>query len=1159
MVVLAYSRGRGRVNATGRGGRSFSTSSRGRGRGRSLTWTRPDAPSNTSPPLCSTQRAPPPVGRPATIPRASARLPRDPIVAAVTAAAPRAGGNNRIWINKEGRVSDRGGDRGTNSSSRATLPQRPTTMRRPSAVAAATAPALAVPNHHSPHGSSAAFSKMPKSVNRVWKNTSSGSSSSTAQNAVVGITTALGGGEASAGGDTNKAASLSKSKPAVSGTGMGRALSSSASAAPRNNRGNLVWTKAGPGGAAGTISRTRISVVNRPSVPAETAVSSKAPRPAQVGPAAGSAPVTGGAAGSLSQILASPPAFIVASSKTPAAVRPNSATAVVSSSLSPTRKRPVSRYSGSTGRDLISKGQQLKATAKVGAAASAPAAAAPAVARLITKRVARYSGSASLQLQAQQQLKSAATAAGAPARRGGTAATAAAPAPATSPASQFPAPTKPVVRYSGLVAGQQPKAASSKHENAAGQQQVARYSGAARGGARSNGSLPFGRGGSTASGPRSRGRGRGMPAWRGGGGRCGRGGRKAFTSTGASSGGYYNWPLGSRRGLPAWRGPGAWGYDAGGRLCGGSRSRYPVWAPIAARFRTHPATAARRTAGRWAHPWAGRAAYYWAGRGRGRGRGRGPFTPAAGRSRKLSQGKPVRYKNRTLIRARSLLPQPPVVARAALLSGPIAAAAAAAAARRAAIARRATFGASGRSTKSGKFVRSGKHGMTIRRVNSSDLAARRAAAAATPASSPAAKRLKVSIVSTGAHKTAVAGASGKGSGKGVETKRLPTAGVVKAIAGGRSTATGAVSKKASPSSTSASSSKLVLRKAALLSKARARSSVAARKAAVVVAGARAKRSRLQLVRNMTLYRGKGQTAVTGSSSGGGKRAAAAAVAKKKKVHKTSEPCLFFCRFGKCSKSDEECRYVHDKTKVAVCRAFLRKGGCDKGDKCLLTHAVQAEKMPVCIYFEKGMCFTPNCPYLHVKVSRNAAVCPSFLKGYCPDGTACRLKHELPDPRKRARDDVIGVEQGGDDDKATSSKKRKTEPASEKDGVRSPSSSSSSPSTAATEVGGSYEGKSGESGLRSPKRAAPPPVGGSGGRGVGPVGVAVLASGDASTAAAAAAAAAFAAGGGLSPPPPQKGLVEEGVDWKPEALQGADDDDDDDDDLKPVFLRKRKRK
>lgn len=307
--------------------------------------------------------------------------------------------------------------------------------------------------------------------------------------------------------------------------------------------------------------------------------------------------------------------------------------------------------------------------------------------------------------------------------------------------------------------------------------------------------------------------------------------------------------------------------------------------------------------------------------------------------------------------------------RAALLSSFVAAAAAA---RRAAVvARRASTGAGGRWARPGeapptKFVRSGKHGMAIRRVNSSDLAARRAAAAS--ASGPAAKKLKASIGSRAARSAAAAAA-----GKVVR-------GGPKAGGGGGAIGGGTISKKNASASTTPSAT-LLARKASLLSKARARS-VAARRAAVVVAGARAKRSRLHLVRNMTLYRGKGEVAVVGSNSSGsssGKGKEAASKKKKKGVQKTNEPCLFFCKFGKCSKSDEACRYVHDKAKVAVCRAFLRKGGCAKGDKCLLTHAVQAEKMPVCIYFERGMCFTPNCPYLHVKVSQNAAVCPSFLK------------------------------------------------------------------------------------------------------------------------------------------------------------------------------------
>lgn len=321
----------------------------------------------------------------------------------------------------------------------------------------------------------------------------------------------------------------------------------------------------------------------------------------------------------------------------------------------------------------------------------------------------------------------------------------------------------------------------------------------------------------------------------------------------------------------------------------------------------------------------------------------------------------MRYKNRTLIRARSLLPQQrgAAMTTAATILG--------------AVARRASFGAISRSARLGvtaasspKFVRGGKHGMAIRRVDSSALAARRAAAAAAAASTPAAKRLKMSIDRrpiSAQNKPARATADANAS-----SKSFPLAGGAKATAVAK-TGVAATPAAAAPSPAAAR------RKAALLGKAAARArSVASRRAAAVVAGARAKQTRLQVVRNMTLYRGKGQVAVVGT----GKEASSAA-AKKKSTKKTAEPCLFFCRFGKCSKSDEECRYVHDRAKVAVCRAFLRKGGCDKGDKCLLTHAVQAEKMPVCIYFEKGMCFTPNCPYLHVKVSKNAAVCPRFLK------------------------------------------------------------------------------------------------------------------------------------------------------------------------------------
>lgn len=633
----------------------------------------------------------------------------------------------------------------------------------------------------------------------------------------------------------------------------------------------------------GNITTTTTTTWSRMSTPSAAAASAVAPARAMAAAVVSRGMSAGGVASSRKRPAQA--ALVVASAASAAAAAAAAPRPKpVAASSSPTK--PVSRYSGSAGWDL--KARRSKAASAV-ASAAGPAG----------PPVARYSGSTS------QQRRAAAAAA---------------------------------------VAGKG-KAPLSTHENPG--QQIARYSVAARGGARGNNKSSGARG----TGGRPIRGGRGALAWRGR-------GRTGAAWSGASINTHRGWPPGLRRGFPAWRG--RWGtlghHSFGGRGLGGLRSRYPAWVPPIGRFKTHPAS--RWAAGYCAHPWANRYAAY--GGGRGRGRGRGSFPPAAtGRSRQPPRGKQVRYKNRTLIRVRGLLPQRPLMARTAVLTG--------------AVARRASCRAAGSlSSTSGtaappaKFVHGGKHGMSIRRVNSSDLAVRRAAAAAAATSSPPAKRLKTTNGRVGA----VAGGGRPDTARGFQR------------AGGvKTTAAGAFPK--ATAFLSARSTAATARRAVLMAKAvaRARSGATRRAAASVVADARAKSSRLRLVRNMTLYRGKGQAVVVGG--GGGKTTPATEQQQpkksKKKVQKTDEPCLFFCRFGKCSKSDEDCRFVHDKAKVAVCRAFLRKGGCDKGDECLLTHAVQAEKMPVCIYFEKGMCFTPNCPYLHVKVSQNAAICPSFLK------------------------------------------------------------------------------------------------------------------------------------------------------------------------------------
>jgi hypothetical protein len=130
------------------------------------------------------------------------------------------------------------------------------------------------------------------------------------------------------------------------------------------------------------------------------------------------------------------------------------------------------------------------------------------------------------------------------------------------------------------------------------------------------------------------------------------------------------------------------------------------------------------------------------------------------------------------------------------------------------------------------------------------------------------------------------------------------------------------------------------------------------------------------------------------------RLASAAVSQSRRItqrsrllkiqQKNQTYCKFYNIIGKCDKMGKGCPYLHDKTKVAVCRRFLH-GTC-RADPCPLSHKVAPEKMPVCFHFLRGACVREDCPYRHVKVGKNAPVCPDFLKGYCPAGVACAKQH-----------------------------------------------------------------------------------------------------------------------------------------------------------------------
>ncbi|PHH53074.1 Zinc finger CCCH domain-containing protein 3 [Ceratocystis fimbriata CBS 114723] len=109
-------------------------------------------------------------------------------------------------------------------------------------------------------------------------------------------------------------------------------------------------------------------------------------------------------------------------------------------------------------------------------------------------------------------------------------------------------------------------------------------------------------------------------------------------------------------------------------------------------------------------------------------------------------------------------------------------------------------------------------------------------------------------------------------------------------------------------------------------------------------------------------------------------------------------CVLVFYLGSCPKGPQ-CRYVHDYSRVAICKEFLQKGTCPSGDHCDLSHDLKPERTPTCLHYSKGNCSNPECRYAHSVASLGAMVCQSFgLYGYCDKGTECPQRHvfECPD-------------------------------------------------------------------------------------------------------------------------------------------------------------------
>lgn len=87
-------------------------------------------------------------------------------------------------------------------------------------------------------------------------------------------------------------------------------------------------------------------------------------------------------------------------------------------------------------------------------------------------------------------------------------------------------------------------------------------------------------------------------------------------------------------------------------------------------------------------------------------------------------------------------------------------------------------------------------------------------------------------------------------------------------------------------------------------------------------------------------------------------------------------------------------------KTKVCRHFLT-GKCKYSTNCTFAHSKDDLQFPpdfrksrLC---QKGNCFDATCQYAHSASEIRdtyTEMCPHWLKGSCPHGTACKLSHNL---------------------------------------------------------------------------------------------------------------------------------------------------------------------
>jgi len=104
--------------------------------------------------------------------------------------------------------------------------------------------------------------------------------------------------------------------------------------------------------------------------------------------------------------------------------------------------------------------------------------------------------------------------------------------------------------------------------------------------------------------------------------------------------------------------------------------------------------------------------------------------------------------------------------------------------------------------------------------------------------------------------------------------------------------------------------------------------------------------------------------------------------------------------------------------VALCRANLRTECPKPASECEFSHDIDPNRMPECGLFLRGLCFDPNCRYLHVKKAQDAPDCDEFKNSWCPLGAQCPKRHYVAPvtvDRKREREESVSVEPMEDED------------------------------------------------------------------------------------------------------------------------------------------------